>query len=58
MKPAASFIAAEMLQRLAKSEEENLANSYFKQFNKNNLVNKYKADMHRKIGMLLYYMFH
>ncbi|VDK55393.1 unnamed protein product [Anisakis simplex] len=36
-------------QRLAKSEEENIANTYFKQFNANNLVNKYKADRHRLI---------
>uniref|UniRef100_A0A914ZZR9 Kinesin-like protein n=2 Tax=Parascaris univalens TaxID=6257 RepID=A0A914ZZR9_PARUN len=40
---------SKLRQRLAKSEEENLANSYFKQFDKNSLVNKYKADRHRKI---------
>lgn len=39
-----------ILKRLAKSEEENIASSYFKQFSRNDLVNKYKADRNRAIG--------
>ncbi|CAJ0918210.1 unnamed protein product, partial [Mesorhabditis belari] len=46
---------SKLRRRLAKSEEENLANSYFKTFNKSNVVNKYKGDMQRKIDAKSYF---
>ncbi|VDO17461.1 unnamed protein product, partial [Brugia timori] len=43
----------EILQRLAKSAEENIASNYFKPFSRDGLVNKYKADRNRTIDSRL-----
>ncbi|KAL3981516.1 Kinesin motor domain family protein [Acanthocheilonema viteae] len=42
---------SKLKQRLAKSAEENIANSYFKPFSRDGLVNKYKADRNRMIDL-------
>ncbi|CAJ0580049.1 unnamed protein product, partial [Mesorhabditis spiculigera] len=46
---------SKLRKRLAKSEEENIANSYFKTFNKSSVVNKYKGDVQRKIDSRSYF---
>ncbi|MFH4980072.1 hypothetical protein AB6A40_006781 [Gnathostoma spinigerum] len=40
---------SKLRRRLAKSEEENIASNYFKQFNRHNLVHRYKEDSNRSI---------
>ncbi|VDN59075.1 unnamed protein product [Dracunculus medinensis] len=44
------FNTSKLKMRLEKSEEENIANNYFKQFNRNEFINKYKADRSKDLG--------